>query len=50
MKEHIRRRYEEEIQYLGGEIAYLKEIKHERHEYMIQQRKKRIKEIKEKMK
>ena len=49
MKEHIRRRYEEELQYLRGEIDYLREIKHERHEYMIQQRKKRIKEIKEKM-
>jgi len=50
LKEHIRRRYEEELQYLHGEIDYLREIKHERHEYMIQQRKKRIKEIKEKMK
>ena len=45
-----RRMYEEELRYLEGEIAYLKEIKHGRHEYMIQQRKKRIKEIKEKMK
>jgi len=50
MKEHIRRRYEEELQYLEGEIDYLREIKHERHEYMIQQRKNRIKERKEKMK
>ena len=50
MKEHIRRRYEEELQYLRGEIDYLREIKHSRHPYMIQQRKRRIKEIKEKMK
>ena len=45
-----RRMYEEEIAYLEDEIDYLKEIKHERHEYMIVQRKRRIKEIKEKMK
>jgi len=50
LKEHIRRRYEEELTYLEGEIDYLKGIKHPRHPYMIQIRKRRIKEIQEKMK
>jgi hypothetical protein len=44
-----RRMYEEEIAYLEGEIQYLSEIQHPRHEYMIQKRKQRVKELKEKM-
>jgi len=44
-----RRMYEEEITYLQGEIVYLSEIKHPRHEYMIQIRKQRLAQIKEKM-
>ena len=44
-----KRMYEEEIAYLEDEIDYLKEIKHERHEYMIQKRKQRVKELKEKL-
>ena len=44
-----KRMYEEEIAYLEDEIDYLKEIKHPSHEYMIVQRKRRIKEIQEKM-
>ena len=45
-----KRMYEEEITYLEGEIEYLSQIKHERHEHMIQKRKQRVKELKEKMK
>ena len=36
-----------EITYLEGEIEYLSQIKHERHEHMIQKRKQRVKELKE---
>jgi len=39
--------YEEEITYLEGEIEYLSQIKHERHEHMIQKRKQEIKRIQE---
>jgi len=39
-----------EIAYLEGEIKYLQGIKHPRHEYMIQKRKQRVKELKEKLK
>ena len=42
-----RRMYEEEITYLEGEIEYLSQIKHERHEHMIQKRKQEIKRIQE---
>lgn len=49
MKEHIRRRYEEELTYLEGEADYLEKTDKVRYADMIQKRRQEAKRIKEKM-